>query len=116
MASIRSGCDRLSVTVLMAISRLRLCHHLDRDLQSFAATRRLRRPRSPALPLAALIAIEVSRRRRDGSWRAILRLGLATYLMILLAQLFLPFPIPPWTTPEIESGGFYRPWPFPGPT
>ncbi len=66
-----------------------------------------------ALPLAALIALVVSRRRRDGSWRAILRLGLATYLVILLAQLFLPFPIPPWTTPEIEPGGFYRPWPFP---
>ena len=66
-----------------------------------------------ALPVALLIALVVSRRRRDGWWRAILRLGLATYLVILFAQLFFPFPIPPWTPPPIEPGGFYRPWPFP---
>lgn len=66
-----------------------------------------------ALPLAVLIAVLVSRRRRDGWWRTILRVALATYLAILLAQLFFPFPIPPWTPPEIEPGGFYRPWPYP---
>lgn len=33
--------------------------------------------------------------------------------MVLIAQLFFPFPIPPGTPPPIESGGFYRPWPFP---
>lgn len=66
-----------------------------------------------ALPVALLIAFVVSRRRRDGPWRAILRFALATYLVILLAQLFFPFPIPPWTPPEIEPGGFYRPRPFP---
>ncbi len=66
-----------------------------------------------ALPVAVLIALVVSRRRRDGWWRAILRFGLATYLVILIAQLFFPFPLPPWTPPEIEPGGFYRPWPFP---
>lgn len=66
-----------------------------------------------ALPVALLIALVVSRRRRDGWWRAILRLGLATYLVILIGQLFFPFPIPPWTPPPIEPGGFYRPWPFP---
>lgn len=66
-----------------------------------------------ALPVALLIALVVSRRRRDGWWRAILRLGLATYLAFLVGQLFFPFPIPPWTPPPIEPGGFYRPWPFP---
>lgn len=66
-----------------------------------------------ALPAALLIALVVSRRRRDGWWRAILRIGLATYLVILVGQLFFPFPIPPWTPPPIEPGGFYRPWPFP---
>lgn len=66
-----------------------------------------------ALPVALSIALVVGRRRRDGWWPAILRLGLATYLVFLIAQLFFPFPIPPWTPPPIEAGGFYRPWPFP---
>lgn len=66
-----------------------------------------------ALPVALLIALVVSRRRRDGWWRAVLRLALATYVVILIAQLFFPFPIPPWSAPPIEPGGFYKPWPFP---
>ncbi len=66
-----------------------------------------------ALPVALLIALVVSRRRRDGWWRAILRFGLGTYLVFLVGQLFFPFPIPPWTPPPIEPGGFYYPWPYP---
>ena len=41
-----------------------------------------------ALPVAVLVALLVSRRVRDGRWRAVLRVTLAVY----------------------------RPWPFPGPT
>lgn len=66
-----------------------------------------------ALPVALLIAFAVNRRRRDGWWRATLRLALATYLVLLIAQLFFPFPLPPWTPPPIEPGGLHRPWPFP---
>ena len=66
-----------------------------------------------ALPVALLIALGLGRRRRDGWWRATLRAALATYLVVLIAQLFFPFPVPPWTPPPIEPGGFYRPWPYP---
>ncbi len=65
-----------------------------------------------ALPVGVLIALVVSRRRHDGRWRAMLRVTLVAYAVLLIALLFGPLPLPPWTPPDIEPGPLFRPWPY----
>ena len=66
-----------------------------------------------ALPIALLCAVARSRRRRDGWWRMIGRLALATYGVVLIGLVLFPLPLPPWSIPGYDSGLVLGPWPFP---
>jgi glycopeptide antibiotics resistance protein len=65
-----------------------------------------------ALPVAVLIALAWSWRRRDGWWLGIVRVALATYVVALVGLLFFPLPLPPWRVPEFDAG-LLGSWPYP---
>lgn len=65
-----------------------------------------------ALPPAVLIALAWSWLRRDGWWLGIVRVALATYVVVLIGLLFCPLPMPPWRVPEFDVGLFGS-WPDP---
>jgi glycopeptide antibiotics resistance protein len=66
-----------------------------------------------ALPIAVLLGLALSRRRRDGRWRMIGRLALATYGVVLVGLVIFPLPLPPWTIPGFDLGLVRGTWPFP---
>jgi glycopeptide antibiotics resistance protein len=53
-------------------------------------------------------------RQHVGWWRGLVRVLFAVYVVIIVALVFTPFPLPPWTAAtEAELSTGYRPWPFP---
>ena len=65
------------------------------------------------LIVAIPFVLWMARRDHLGGWPLLIRLAFAVYVVVLVALLYTPFPLPPWTRMPEGSLDSYRPWPFP---
>lgn len=65
------------------------------------------------LIVAVPLVLWMGGRGRVGGPLLMVRLAFAVYVVVLVALLYTPFPLPPWTRMPEGSLDAYRPWPFP---
>lgn len=59
------------------------------------------------------LVLWMGRRGGIGGGSLMIRVAFAIYVVVLIALLYTPFPLPPWTRMPEGSLDSYRPWPFP---
>jgi glycopeptide antibiotics resistance protein len=65
------------------------------------------------LIVAFPLVLWMGRRGRIGGLSLLVRLAFAIYIVVLIALLYTPLPLPPWTRMPEGSLDSSRPWPFP---